>query len=133
MNTDILVARFQQRLRLRFQARDLGNESLIEGEYAYKLERGSQMCEWLGRESLCELIAEENWTEVGQRVVQLLSMTSGALARWDEYKWVRSLDPEEQSLFIHSLQDFLYGKDTFPVRLDRFVTEATAMYLRFRE
>lgn len=129
MNVDILVGRF----RNHYGHTDFTDGKYIEEEHAYKFERGQQMREWLDRDALRQLIEAENWPEVAQRVVQSFSMTSGPLARWDEYQWVRGLGPEEQQRFALALDQFLYGQNGFPERLELFVSQATEAYLLTRE
>ncbi|HEY77173.1 MAG TPA: AAA domain-containing protein [Thermoflexia bacterium] len=129
MNVDILIARFQQY----YGHTNFRDEQFTEWEYTYKKERGQQMREeWLSREALERLIGAEDWSEICQRVARSFAM-EGPLARWDEYQWVRELDPEEQRSFSLTLWDFLYGEKPFVDRLERFVREATEVYHRFHE
>jgi MoxR-like ATPase len=128
MNVDILVARFRQY----YGHTNFQDERFTWEEYTYKLERGQQMHEWLSDEALRQLIEQENWAEVCQRTVQSFNM-EGPLARWDEFQWLRDLNPEEQRRFALALQDFLYGEAPFPNRLERFVAEATDVYRHFRD
>ncbi len=129
MDVDVLVARFYQT----YGHTDFRDEQATREEYAYKRGRGRKMREWLSREALRQLIERENWAEVCQRVIRSFSMSSGPLARWDEYQWVRELNAEEQRRFVLALEEFLYGEGPFLKRLEGFVAEVTDVYLRFRD
>ena len=129
MNIDVLIGRFSQW----YGHTNFCKKKFTRNEYTYKLERGRQMRELLSREALREFIEQENWSEVCQRVIQSFSMSSGPLARWNEYQWVGELDTEEQRRFVQALEQFLYGDEPFQERLEQFETEGTGVYLRFRD
>jgi len=120
-----------ERLRQHF-AHTFQDQRYIPNEYTYKFDRGREMREWLARESLRQLIQQEKYGEICQRVVRSFTMSSGPLSRWDEYQWVRLLDAAEQPRFVNALEQFLYGEMAFGERLDQFAAEATAVYQRFR-
>jgi len=105
----------------------------IPDEYAYKFDRGREMHQWLGQDTLRQLIEQKHYAEVCQQVTRSLAMTSGALARWDEYQWIRTLNAEEQLSFALAFEQFLYGMAAFGERLERFVTETTTVYRHFRD
>ena len=67
MNADVLIARFRQY----YGHTNFRDEQFTEWEYTYKKERGRQMREeWLSREVLEELVAQEEWGEICQRAVR---------------------------------------------------------------
>lgn len=128
MNPQILIERFRQY----YGHTDFKDSRYIPDEYAYKFNRGREMHEWLSQAALSRLIEQKQYSEICHRVVRSFTMTSGALARWDEYQWVRKLDVEEQRDFALALEQFLYGETAFGERLNQFVAEATTVYRRFR-
>lgn len=132
MNTDVLVARFQQWGRWRHQAGDFHYEGITADEYTYKLERGQQMREWFGKEGLRELIGRQEWGELRRRLHRSFQM-QGALANRYEYQWVLDLNDEETQELAVALEQFLHGQDPFLERLDQFVEKATAIYLGLRD
>ena len=112
---------------------DFSQTQYILDEYAYKAERAQEMREWLASNALRELNEQGNWAEVCQRVVRSVAMSSGPLARWDEYQWVGELNEIEQQQFALAFETFLHGEKPFSQRLDTFVAQATSVYLNFRE
>jgi hypothetical protein len=128
MNVEVLIRRFRQW----YDYTDFRDNKFIRDEYNYKYDRGQEMLKWLGRGVLRQLIEEKKWDEVCTRVVDSFSMSSGPLARWSEYQWVRELDTGEKKQFVLALEEFLYGDEAFLERLEYFVAEATNAYLNFR-
>ena len=129
MDINLIIGRFR-----RFYGHlNFNDARYLEDEYYYKYNRGCEMRDWLGHEALDDLIQEEDWAEVSQRVVQSFAFPAGPLARWDEYQWVAELDNTKQRAFALALERFLHGDDPFLDRLDQFVQAATEIYHAFRE
>jgi len=128
MNVDVLVARVGQR----FDPVDFRpGQALDREETGYKREMSREARELMNRETLNQLINQENWSEICRRTVRLFKAPY-PLVRWDEYQWATKLDIQEQQLFALSLSQFLYGEEPFLDRLATFVDEATAVYQAFR-
>jgi hypothetical protein len=128
MNVDILVARFRQY----YGHTNFQDEQFTREEYTYKLHRGAEMRESLGQAALRQLSEQGNWAEVCERIAKSFSM-EGALARWDEYQWLRDLNSREQEQFARALERFLYGTTPFLQRLEEFVAEVTDTHRSFRD
>jgi hypothetical protein len=129
MDINLVIGRFR-----RFYGHlNFNDARYLEDEYYYKYNRGCEMQDWLGPEALDDLVQEEDWAEVSQRVVQSFAFPAGPLARWDEYQWVAELDNTKQRAFALALERFLHGDDPFLDRLDQFVQAVTEIYHTFRE
>ena len=77
MNVDILVARFHQI----YGHTNFRDEKFTWEEYTYKLERGKQMREWLGQETLHQLVEQEKWADICQKTAQSFNMQGRLAAR----------------------------------------------------
>jgi len=128
IDIDVMLTRLQQI----WGHTDFREKQFSGSEYEYKYELSQRTQELLAREALDQLIEQENWSEICQRVVRCFQHRY-SLARWDEFQWVRELEPDEQQPFALALNDFLYGEDPFLDRLERFVAGVTEVYQAFRE
>ena len=128
MNIDVLVARVEKVVG----HTDFCREPFTGSEHTYKRELSTRTQKLLGRDALNQLIAQEKWADVCQRVAEVFKHRYG-LARWNEYQWVRYLNAKEQHQFTLALNRFLHGAEPFLERLERFVDEATEVYNRFQE
>jgi hypothetical protein len=127
MNIDALVARVEKMIG----HTDFRREPFTGSEHTFKRDLSTRTQKLLGREALNQLIAQEKWADVCQRVTEVFKHRYG-LARWDEYQWVRYLDAQEQRQFALALNRFLHGEGPFPGQLERFVDEVTDVYNQFQ-